>query len=94
MEDLRRVREKRKTGAIGAAGYVLTICLILLVFSSGEMHLSGSTGLYSGAAMLFEDAGAFILIAIAAFMAGVIVTVVLLRKRNKEVDNTKNNEEE
>ena len=84
MDALRRVRERRKTGAIGAASVVLTLCLMLLVFSGGGTHLSGTAGLYSGATMLFEDAGAYVLIALIAFMAGVIVTVVLIRNRKKE----------
>ena len=86
MDALRRVRERRKTGAIGAASLVLTICLILLVFSGGGLHPGGAVGLYSGATMLFEGAGAYVLIAIIAFMAGVIVTVVLIRNREKEID--------
>ena len=82
MDALRRVQERRKTRAIGAASVVVTLCLILLV-SSGGMHLSGAAGLYSGATMLFEGAGAYVLIAVIAFMAGVIVAVVLLRGRAK-----------
>ena len=88
MDALRRVRERRKTGAIGAAGVVLTICLILLVFSDGGLHPGGAAGLYSGATMLFEGAGAYVLIAIIAFMAGVIVTVAIIRHRKKEADQS------
>ena len=83
IDALQRVRERRKTRAIGAASVALTLCLILSIFSGGGTHLSGAAGLYSGATMLFESAGAYVLIAIIAFMAGVIVTVVLLRGRAK-----------
>ena len=84
MDALRRARERRKTVVIGAAGVILTICLILLIFSSGGMHSGGTVGLYSGTTMLFEGAGASVLIAIVAFMAGVIVTVTIMRSRRKE----------
>ncbi len=80
---LRRQRERRKTGAIGAASVVLTVCLLFMVFSGG-MHPGGAAGLYSGATMLFEGAGPYVLIAVVAFMAGVIVTVALIRNRKKE----------
>ena len=88
MDALRRVRERRKTGAIGAASLVLTICLILLVVSAGGQHPGGAAGLYSGATMLFEDAGSYVLIAIIAFMVGVIVTVTIMRRRMKEADQS------
>ena len=86
---LQQQRERRKTGAIGAASVVLTVCLLFMVFNSG-IHPGGAAGLYSGATMLFEGAGPYVLIAIAAFMAGVIVTVALIRSRKKE--NVQNSE--
>ena len=80
---LQQQRERRKTGAIGAASVVLTVCLLFMVFSGG-MNPGGAAGLYSGSTMLFEEAGPYVLIAIVAFMAGVIVTVALIRSRKKE----------
>ena len=82
MDAMRRVQERRKTGAIGAASSVLTICLILLVFSSGGLHTGGAVGLYSGTAMLFEGVGAYVLVAIFSFMVGA-VTVVVIQEREK-----------
>ena len=83
MAALQRQQERRKTGAIGASSVVLTVCLLFMVFSGG-MHPGGAAGLYSGATMLFEGAGPYVLIAVVAFMAGVIVTVALIRSRKKE----------
>ena len=79
---LQRQRERRKTGAIGAASVVLTVCLLFMVFNSG-IHPGGAAGLYSGATMLFEGAGPYVLIAVIAFMAGVIVMVILKRNLKK-----------
>ncbi len=81
---LERQRERRKTGAVGAAGAVLTVCLLFMVFGGGGTHPGGAAGLYSGATMLFEGAGPYVLIAVVAFMAGVIVTVALIKNRKKE----------
>lgn len=44
----------------------------------------GTAGIYSGATMLFANAGGYVLVAIGAFMVGVIITVVLRNKRNKQ----------
>ncbi len=80
---LRRSRERRKTGAVGAVSAVLTVCLLFMVFGGGT-HSGGAAGVYSGATMLFEGAGPYVLIALAAFMAGVIVTAALIRSRGKD----------
>ena len=83
MDALRRVRERRKTGLTGAACAVLLLCLVWLIFDGGTAHRGGSAGLYSGATMLFENAGGYVLAAIIAFMAGVLITAALLKKKKK-----------
>ena len=40
--------------------------------------------MYSGAIMLFEGVGGYILLAILAFMAGVVITVILLKRKKQE----------
>ena len=87
---MQRARERRKTGALGAAGAVLTVCLLFMVFGGGT-HPGGAAGVYSGATMLFEGAGPYVLIALAAFMAGVIVTAALIRSRRKDPGGTHEN---
>ena len=82
METRRRVRERRKTGALGAAGAVLSLCLILLIYDGSGAHLGGAVGMYSGATMLFGNAGVYVLVALAAFMAGVVVTIILRNRRD------------
>lgn len=84
MAALQRKRELRKTAIIGTTCAALTLCLIFMIFSGGGMYLGGVAGLYSGATMLFEGAGAYVLVAIIAFMAGVIVTVVIQRHKRRE----------
>lgn len=81
MRRLRQRRERRKTAAAGALSGGLALCLGLLVFSQGMNHEAGTAGLYSGATMLFENAGGYVLAAIAAFMAGVVITVLCIRTR-------------
>ena len=89
---LQQQRERQKTGAIGATSVVLTVCLLFMVFNGG-IHPGGTVGLYSGATMLFEGAGPYVLLAVVAFMAGVIVTVALIRSRKKETGPAANDRE-
>ena len=95
MADRRRTRERRKTGAISAASAVLTACLLLIIGERSFAHLGGTAGMYSGATMLFENAGAYVLVALLAFMIGAAAAVVLIRRRKASEDaDTADKEEE
>ena len=83
MENLREKDERQKTAGLGAGCCILTVCLILLICNAGESSPGGTASLYSGATMLFENAGGYVTIAVAAFMIGVVITAVLLKKRFK-----------
>lgn len=83
MNDLIRARERRKTGTIGGACIVLAACLILLLFGGGMSCIGGPAGMYSGASMLFGNAGGYVLVALIAFTAAVIITVLCIRWRSK-----------
>ena len=85
----RRVRERRITNAIGGVCAVLTAVLFLFAANGGVPHNGGVAGTFSGSTMLYENAGGYVLLAIAAFMAGVIVTVGIQHFRKKE-ENTEN----
>ena len=39
--------------------------------------------MYGGAPLLYENAGGYVLVAVLAFMAGAIITAMLLKKRYK-----------
>ena len=82
MEALQRTKERQKTTALGSLCYVMTICLLMLVFS-GTSHTVGTAGLYSGAVLMFENAGGYVLTAVVAFVIGVIVTAAIIWNREK-----------
>ena len=87
MDALRRARERRKTGILGMGGALLALCLLLVIGAARALHPGGTAGLYSGATMLFENAGSYVLVAVLAFMAGVVITAVLLRRRFRRQDD-------
>ena len=88
MESGRRANERRKTVTLGAASGGLTSFLLLLVFGMSGAQPARMAGLYSGATMLFENAGCYVLLALGAFMAGVMITVVCLRRNRRRGEDS------
>ena len=64
-------------------GIVVALLLFFLKLTNEDTFGGDTAGLYSGATMLFEDAGAFVLVALAAFMLGVVVTLLCLRLKKR-----------
>ena len=85
MNLLRAKQERQKTAAYGAGSVVLAACVVMMIIyaSEGNGAVGTTAGLYSGATMLFENAGGYVAAAIAAFMVGVIVTVLCIKQRAK-----------
>ncbi len=103
MDALRRVRERRMTGAVGGACIVLAAGLIRLIFGGDTAHIVGTAGMYSGASMLFGSSGGYVLVALITFTAAVIITVLCMRWRSrkdgqkipdKEIEYEKQNKED
>lgn len=87
-------KENARTWAAGAGSLALFACLIALIGSSGPAHLGATAGLYSGATLLFEGTGGYVLAALIAFMAGVVITIVLkMRHGNRTGDVSENDME-
>ena len=95
MKDLRRKKEHRKTGLIGAAGAVLALCMFVLIFGKGTLHSGCPAGMYSGSIMLFEEAGGYILAAIISFAAAVVITIACIhwKKKQQNKSDRKNDED-
>ena len=67
----------------GACG-VLSMMLLAAVGSFGGLWHKALTESYAGASLLGDSAGGYILVAVAAFMLGVIVTVILKHSQNNK----------
>ena len=79
MKVRQQKREKRKLSVLCAACTALSLSLFLIIYNCETSHFAGTSGLYSGATMLFGDSGFYVLIALIAFMAGVLMTVLYTR---------------
>ena len=90
-EELREKREKRMTAALFTGGGILTAAAAAVVLSvSVPQHPLTESG-FAGASLLSDSAGGYVLAAVLAFMAGVVVTLACVRYRQKkEEDGEKN----
>lgn len=81
---LRKKQDRHRQILWGSASGVLAVFLIVLTIQfTGNAHGLGYSGL-AGSSMLNESAGGYVLVAIAAFAAGVVLTALLLRYRSKK----------
>lgn len=84
MAARRQNKERRKTAALGVGCAGLTVFLLAIIFGQGMiMHEGRTVSLYSGAMMLVENAGGYVLVALASFMLGVCVTVYFKWQQRK-----------
>jgi len=86
MRARRRTRERIKTALTGAAGIISATCLLIVFLLEGKAIPDSSAGMYSGAMMLFGDAGGYVLVAVVSFALAVIITVVCFRRQGKQKD--------
>lgn len=83
MDALKEKRERRRTAALGVGGGLLALCLMLLIADFGKSDSGGAPSPYSGATMMFENIGGYVLVAVLAFMLGVVITVALIKRKNR-----------
>lgn len=95
VRQLRRRREKRAAGALGA------LCLALLGSLVGTMSLltrgapAAESGMY-GSMLLYQDAGGYVLVGVVSFTAAVVITALCMRSKykNRGSDRKKEDSEE
>ena len=82
-EELDRRKAGRTLSALGGLSTGLFALLLAVTLQlSGAAH-STLSGQFSGASLLADSVGGYVLSAVAAFVAGVAVTVFLIRRRMK-----------
>ncbi len=75
---------RRQLAVISAVTAALSICLCMLILSAGMQSPVGTGNSYTGASLLLDDTGGYVLVAVIAFMAGVIITTVIQYYRRKK----------
>ncbi|RKM63341.1 hypothetical protein D6856_04255 [Butyrivibrio sp. XB500-5] len=87
MKGLRKKRQSRMINAMGMVSTALFACLFIIIQHLGVGQFGTTTNLYSGSSLLYEEAGGYVLTAIVAFVVGTIVTVICVRKHNRDKEN-------
>lgn len=80
---LRRAGENRRIALLGGASAALGLALVALIGALGGLQHRATTAGYEGASLVADSSGGYVLAAVAAFMVGVIVTVICLRLKEK-----------
>ena len=88
MDALERRQEKRRIAVAGSGCAVLAAILLALIADFGGAQHEVLPSAYSGASLLADSAGGYVLVALIAFMAGAVI-VAWLRTRRKKKDNDK-----
>jgi len=84
-EELKKKRDRQILSLSVGAGGLLFAALLgagTLLQNDQPAGLTLSlTGSYTGSSLLSESAGAYVLVAVLAFMAGVVITALCMKKR-------------
>ena len=84
-----RLRGIGGLGAVSAALFAARIAAMGAVTGPDSAAVTGA----SGAMLLYEDAGGYVLVGVAAFTAAVLITVACIRYRDKNMRKTQTKEE-
>ena len=81
-----KIRRKDNTvhaAVYGAASFIVLVCLVgVMLMQNGPFH-SIDSGQLAGTSMLDSNVGGYVLVAVIAFVAAVIITVLCIRSRDK-----------
>lgn len=82
--ELERQKRKVQMTAWGSASAILSVLLLMMVLQAGSMSCPATISPYVGSSMLGENVGGYVLVAVIAFAAGVAITVILRKYRNRD----------
>ena len=78
-DQLRRRRVKKAVTVFSTMSALLLVVLTSMIASWNSLTVP--EGQYTGSSLLGDSAGGYVLAAVLAFVAGVVLTVVLIRRR-------------
>lgn len=84
VRELRKKQDRRRLMLSGGASTVLAVLLLAVMLRIDKFYGSITGSQFAGSSLLSENAGGYVLAAVIAFFAGVILTAVIYRyRRNK-----------
>ncbi len=85
---LKRQEEKKALALWGSVSVFLFMLLTAFTVRMTALPRTPGGGDYTGASLLAESTGGYVLAAVIAFMAGVIITVVIVKKQKNRKDKS------
>ena len=80
---IKRQEDKSRLRMLGCLSAALLVCLGVAMQQLQSMHHGVLSGQNTGSSLLDDSAGGYVLAAVIAFIAGVAITAVIFRYRNK-----------
>ena len=80
---IKKKEDKSRLRILGSLSAGLMICLAVVAQQLQSMHHEIYTGQAAGTSLLDDSVGGYVLAAVIAFIAGVAITAVIYRYRNK-----------
>ena len=82
-----KLEAQKKMCLWGSASGALLILLLAVIVKIDVPLQSILDGSMAGSSLLGESAGGYVLVAVVAFFAGVVITTVLRRRQERDADN-------
>ena len=82
-EQLQRQKDRRQIAGLGSMSAFFAVLLTAILFQEVGLSQGVSEGQFTGSSLLSDVAGGYVLAAVLAFFAGVIITAVIFRYRRK-----------
>ncbi len=76
-------RLNRSIRALSAAALTLTACLVMMIVQIGDPGNAGMSSSVYGSFMLSAETGGYVLTCVIAFVLGVIVTALCVKRKGK-----------
>lgn len=81
--EIKRREDKVRLRVLGSLSAALMVCLVICMQQLQSMHHGILSSENTGSSLLDDSAGGYVLAAVVAFIAGVAITAVIFRYRNK-----------
>ena len=81
---IKRQEDKSRLRILGSLSAGLMVCLVIVMQQLQSMHHEIYEGQTTGTSLLDDSTGGYVLAAVLAFIAGVVVTAVIYRFRRKK----------
>ena len=82
-EAIKRQEDKTRLRILGSFSAGLMVCFVIAMQQLQSMHHGILPGQNTGSSLLDDSAGGYVLAAVIAFIAGVVITAVIIRYRNR-----------